>query len=92
MVVRSITGRSTKTKHFQDGEIDSNEEEASNGEYLLSSRKTVRDLIEDEDEIFDNTEIDQRLIGRNSKGKNVKRWMIYPEDQIRTSWDFLATS
>jgi hypothetical protein len=61
-------------------------------EASYSNIKKVKDIINEEDELIDNTEIDQRLIGRNSKGKNVKRCIIYPDDTFRTQWDFWATS
>ncbi len=54
---------------------------------------TVSDILKTK-KSFDDiemTEIDQRLLGRLAKGKTARKCLIYPDDNIRTIWDFIST-
>lgn len=44
------------------------------------------------DDFIRMTEIDARLIGRQSRGKNAKKWMLYPDDNFKVIWEFITTT
>ena len=36
-------------------------------------------------------ELDQNLIGRKSRGTKARRWMMYPDDQLKSGWELVMT-
>ena len=42
-------------------------------------------------DFFEMMEIDQRKLGRISRGIHSKAWIIYPDDRFRPKWDLVIT-
>jgi hypothetical protein len=59
----------------------------------MSSTKSTKRLTikEDSSDVVKLTEIDPKLVGRLARGKNVKRYIVYPEDFFRLAWDLITT-
>ena len=48
--------------------------------------------IKDPDEIMPEIDLDAKLAIRSVKSHNLKRWIIYPEDSVKSAWDILMTA
>ncbi len=46
--------------------------------------------LENQD-MFEKTDFDKRMIGRKSRGEEARWYIIYPDDKFRARWDIIIT-
>jgi hypothetical protein len=62
---------------------------------MIKRLTTVKEIKGDanlNEDLMSMGEVDGRLLGRLSRGKRARKWIVYPDDNFRTNWDLLSTS
>lgn len=48
-------------------------------------------LLKEKREFIETVYISNKMVGRRSRGKKAKKYILYPDDRFRTRWDFLIS-
>ena len=73
--------------HDKSGDTSSFRSDMSDPEYRdfeLAEKLEIEDFIQ-------TTEFNVKMMGRLSRGVHAKRFLIYPDDKVRSVWDFIVT-
>jgi hypothetical protein len=47
--------------------------------------------LKEKKEFIDTVFINNKMTGRKSKGVKAKRFILYPDDKIRTNWEIIMS-